>query len=50
MKPAGPRNVFQRYSFFWMTLVLFLGSLAGHWVFSWFAYVDEQLLWGERLR
>ena len=31
-----------RYGFFWVTLVLFLGSLAGHWVFAWFAYVNDQ--------
>lgn len=32
----------KKYSFFWVTLVLFLGSLIGHWVFSWYAYVGEQ--------
>ena len=25
-----------------MTLVLFLSSLIGHWVFAWVAYADEQ--------
>lgn len=25
-----------------MTLVLFLGSLIGHWTVAWFAYVNEQ--------
>lgn len=33
---------FKRYSFFWITLILFVGSLAGHWVFAWFAFVSEQ--------
>ena len=40
--PAQIRSVLHRYSFLWVTLVLFLGSLIGHWTFAWFAYVDEQ--------
>lgn len=36
-------NVFSNYSFFWVTLILFLGSLIGHWVFGWFAFKQEQL-------
>jgi hypothetical protein len=36
------RSIWVRFGFFWVTLVLFLGSLAGHWVFAWFAYVNEQ--------
>ena len=35
-------NVVKKYSYFWLTLVLFLGSLAGHWTFAWYAYVKEQ--------
>lgn len=31
-----------KYSYFWITLVLFLTSLIGHWTFAWFAFVDEQ--------
>ena len=30
------------YGFLWVTLVLFVASLAGHWVFAWFAYASEQ--------
>jgi hypothetical protein len=30
------------YAYAWITLGLFLFSLAGHWLFGWFAYVDEQ--------
>jgi hypothetical protein len=33
----------KRYSFLWVTLILFLASLAGHWSMSWFAYKQEQL-------
>jgi hypothetical protein len=36
-----PRNM-KRYGYLWVTLILFLGSLAGHWTCAWFAYVHEQ--------
>lgn len=35
-------SIWKGYSFAWVTLVLFIGSLAGHWIFGWYAYVDEQ--------
>jgi hypothetical protein len=35
-------NLMRKYSFFWITLFLFLGSLMGHWTFAWYAYVKEQ--------
>ncbi|MDG2520644.1 hypothetical protein P7B02_03740 [Caulobacter segnis] len=31
-----------RYSFLWVTLILFAGSLVGHWLFGWLAFADEQ--------
>jgi hypothetical protein len=31
----------RRYSYTLVTLALFVGALVGHWVLSWFAYVDE---------
>jgi hypothetical protein len=34
---------FKRYNFFWVTSILFIGSLAGHWIFAWFSFVDEQI-------
>ena len=36
------KTVWSRYGYLWVTLVLFLGSLLGHWVFAWFSYVEEQ--------
>jgi hypothetical protein len=36
------RSIWKRYSFFWVTLGFFLFSLVGHWLFAWFAYVNEQ--------
>jgi hypothetical protein len=35
-------SVWRRYGYAWVTLALFLLSLTSHWVFGWFAYVDEQ--------
>jgi len=36
----------KKYGFAWVTLGFLLISLAGHWVFGWFAYVDEQTTHG----
>ena len=30
------------YGFAWVTAFLFLFSLMGHWIFGWFAFVNEQ--------
>lgn len=35
-------KVFKNYGFFWITGGFFLISLVGHWLFGWYAYVDEQ--------
>ncbi len=37
----------RRYGFAWITLGLFAFTLAGHWIFGWFAYVDEQQAHGQ---
>ena len=37
----------KRYSYLWVTLVLFLGSIAGHWTCAWFAFVNEQQAHGQ---
>ena len=39
-------SIWRRYGYFWVTLVLFLGSLVGHWTFAWFAFVSEQTAHG----
>lgn len=41
------KTVWVRYGFLWVTLAFFIISLAGHWLFAWFAFVDEQLAHGE---
>ncbi|HJS03291.1 MAG TPA: DUF6766 family protein [Variovorax sp.] len=35
-------SIWKRYGYGWVTLGFFLLSLIGHWLFGWFAYVDEQ--------
>ena len=32
----------KKYGFAWVTLGFLAISILGHWVFGWFAYVDEQ--------
>jgi hypothetical protein len=34
----------KKYGFAWVTLGFLVVSITGHWVFGWFAYVDEQNL------
>ena len=36
------KPILKNYSFLWVTLVLFVGSMIGHWTFGWFAYIHEQ--------
>jgi hypothetical protein len=37
----------KKYSYLWVTLVLFLGCVAGHWTSAWFAFVNEQRAHGQ---
>jgi hypothetical protein len=39
-------RILKSYSYAWITLGFFLLTIIGHWVFGWFAYVDEQALHG----
>jgi hypothetical protein len=41
-KPPKNKNVLHAYGFAWVTAAFFIISLAGHWLFGWFAFVDEQ--------
>ncbi len=36
------KGVLKKYGFAWVTLGFLAFSLIGHWLFGWFAYVDEQ--------
>lgn len=35
-------SIWKKYSYAWVTLGFFIFSLAGHWIFGWFAFVQEQ--------
>ncbi|QFU16777.1 DUF6766 family protein [Microvirga thermotolerans] len=35
-------SLWKQYGYAWVTLGFFLISLVGHWLFGWFAYVNEQ--------
>jgi hypothetical protein len=36
-------SIAKKYGFVWMTLLFFAFALVGHWIFAWFAYVQEQI-------
>jgi hypothetical protein len=40
--PTMKQSLLYRYSYIWVTLIFFLGSLVLHFVFAWHAYVNEQ--------
>jgi hypothetical protein len=35
-------SAWKKYSYLWITLILFFGSLIGHWIFGWYAYVSDE--------
>jgi hypothetical protein len=41
---VSSHSIWTRYGFLWVTAAFFLISLAGHWVFAWFAYVQDQFV------
>jgi hypothetical protein len=43
------KSVWVKYGYLWTTLFLFLFSLLGHWLFGWYAYVDEQEAHNQRV-
>lgn len=47
MKPK--QSIWRWYSFAWVTLGFFLVTLVGHWIFGWFAFVDEQESHGQQV-
>jgi hypothetical protein len=36
------KNIFQKYGYLWVTLVLFITSMGAHWTFAWYTYKQEQ--------
>jgi len=37
----------RKYGFLWITLLFFLFSAIGHWIFAWFTYLREQASEGQ---
>jgi hypothetical protein len=37
----------KRYAYLWITLTFFLVSIVLHWLFGWYAYVDEAMEHGQ---
>jgi hypothetical protein len=40
-------SIWKGYAYAWITLGLFVFSLAGHWLFGWFTFVSEQTAHGQ---
>ncbi|TWG94105.1 hypothetical protein L598_003900000140 [Mesorhizobium sp. J18] len=40
-------SLWRAYKYGWITLALFVFSLIGHWLFGWFAFVQEQTEHGQ---
>jgi hypothetical protein len=40
--PMVRHSIWTRYGFLWVTGALFLLTLSGHWIFGWFAYINDQ--------
>ena len=43
------KTIWEKYGYLWVTLILFMGSIIGHWIFAWNVYVDEQSAHGEQI-
>ena len=41
---------FKKYNYLWITVILFLGALAGQWTLSWYYYVDQQKMHGQPVK
>ncbi|MQW89391.1 DUF6766 family protein [Sinorhizobium saheli] len=47
MSEPKSHSTWRAYSYAWITLAFFLLSIAGHWIFAWFAYAHEQAALGQ---
>lgn len=39
-------SIWKKFGFAWVTIGFLVVSIIGHWLFGWFAYVDDQQLHG----
>lgn len=48
MSQHKPKDtIWSKYGYLWVTLALFIISLAGHWIFAWYAFAAEELQHGQ---
>ena len=47
--PPQQMGILKKYGFAWVTLGFLVISLVGHWLFGWFAFVDEQRSMGSSI-
>jgi len=38
----------KRYAYAWITVLFFLFSIAGHWIFGWYAFVNDAVEHGQQ--
>jgi hypothetical protein len=50
MKRTAKMPALRAYGFAWVTAIFFLVSLAGHWVFGWMTFTNEQIAHGQPIR
>src|SRR5690606_40739315 len=43
----GTTRMLKKYAYAWITLAFFTVSITLHWIFGWFAFVDEQSAHGQ---
>lgn len=36
-------SIWHRYAYAWVTAAFFVLTITGHWIFGWYAYVDDQV-------
>jgi hypothetical protein len=41
-------NTAKKYAYAWITIAFFLISITGHWIFGWYAFVDEAAEHGQQ--
>jgi hypothetical protein len=41
------KSAWYRYGYLWITLIFFTISILGHWIFGWYAFVNEQTEHGQ---
>ncbi|MEJ0013554.1 MAG: DUF6766 family protein [Bauldia sp.] len=48
-KPPSLReaSIWRRYGYAWITAIFFVVTIVGHWIFGWYAYVNDETEHGQ---